>query len=106
MNEFFDTEAGRHIAYAKQYLEGALTLDEAQKIKGKILRLPTLALASHGLELMLKACIYLNVHESNARGRNGHKIARMCGHKVAAMWGLDICEPVRRHALFHASSVL
>ncbi|MDE4176247.1 hypothetical protein PXK01_18995 [Phaeobacter sp. PT47_59] len=87
IENFFETDAGQHASKAKQYLEGSLVLDAAQREKGKILFLPTLALAGHGLELMLKACILWNNGTVETKGRNGHKIV--------TMWNKSECTPVR-----------
>lgn len=91
------SKKGREHAYlAKQFLEGALTLDAAQQKKGRILFVPTLSLAGHGLELMLKACIYLNGETPPTDSKNGHMID--------VLWARDICEPVR--ALVYAHAIL
>jgi hypothetical protein len=74
---------------AKQFLEAALTLDAAQREKGRIVFLPTLALAGHGLELMLKACSFLNGHPAPTKGR--------AGHDIESLWRTEVCEPVRGH---------
>ena len=97
MQDFFSTDAGQRASMAKQYLEGALTLDAAQRVKGQILFLPTLALAGHGLELMLKACHFLNGKSPAEVKKYGHIIAKMCA--------LDICEPIRGHVFANASWV-
>ncbi len=97
MEDFFSTDARQRASMAKQYLEGALTLDAAQGVKGRILFLPTLALAGHGLELMLKACLFLN-------GKQPDEV-RKCGHKITKLWALDICEPVRGHVFANAFRV-
>lgn len=95
MSNFFDTPAGKHASLAKQFLEGALTLDAAQQEKGRILFVPTLALAGHGLELMLKACMFLNKEEPPRSGPNGHK--------VSDFWKREVCEPVRGTVYAHAN---
>lgn len=95
MSNFFDTPAGKHASLAKQFLEGALTLDAAQTEKGRILFVPTLTLAGHGLELMLKACMLLNKEEPPRNGRDGHN--------VSAFWKRDVCEPVRGKIYAHAN---
>ncbi|HEX7782513.1 MAG TPA: type II toxin-antitoxin system ParD family antitoxin [Sphingobium sp.] len=77
-----------------QYLEAAVILDEAQRLKGKVLFRPTLALAGHGLELMLKACLYHNSISPPTSGK--------AGHRVNDMWEMDACEPVRGHVYSNA----
>jgi hypothetical protein len=95
-NDFFSSEAGQFSVIAKQFLEGALTLDVERRKhnKSRMLFRPTLALAGHGLELMLKACVYLNGKEPTIKGRKGHDVLRL--------WNSDICEPVRRHVFANA----
>lgn len=97
MTDFFSSDAGRFAKLAKQFLEGALTLDAAQSEKGEILFLPTLTLAGHGLELMLKSCVYLNGQTPKTKGG--------AGHDVVNLWRTDICEPVRRHVFINANCV-
>ena len=97
MIDFFSTETGSFASLAKQYLEGALYLDSGQREKGRILRLPTLALAGHGLELMLKACICLNGQSPPKNGIDGHNIVKL--------WSKDVCEPIRGHVFFNANVV-
>ncbi|WP_428427296.1 hypothetical protein [Pararhizobium sp.] len=94
---FFSTEAGGYASIAKQFLEGALVLSEAQRDRGKILFRPTLALAGQGLEVLLKACMSLNREAPKTKGRDGHDIV--------GMWNLDVCEPVRGHVLANAVRV-
>lgn len=96
--DFFATDAGKHAALAKQFLEGALTLDAAQQGKGKILFVPTLALAGHGLELLLKSSILLNSGTVPTRGR--------AGHNVADLWAQALCEPVRGNVYANANFVV
>ncbi|MBW7922389.1 MAG: hypothetical protein H3C51_09850 [Rubellimicrobium sp.] len=98
MEDFLVTDAGQHAALAKQFLEGALTLDEARPRKGKILFVPTLALAGHGLELLLKASILLNGGDPPTKGRKGHG--------VADLWSQELCEPVRDHVYANANLVV
>lgn len=74
MADFFSSDAGQHALIAKQFLEGALTLDAAGTRKRPILFRPTLALAGHGLEMMLKACWLLNDRMPPKQGRKGHDI--------------------------------
>lgn len=95
--DFLSTETGQLASMAKQYLEGALTLDAAQREKGRILCLSTLALAGHGLELMLKACICLNGQTYPKSGRSGHEIEKL--------WAKEICEPIRGHVFLDATIV-
>lgn len=95
--DFGTSDAGRFAKTAKQFLEGALTLDAAQRDKGRILFRPTLSLAGHGLELMLKACVYLNGEQPTIKGRKGHDVLNL--------WNADICEPVRRHVFSNAIRV-
>nr|WP_320142472.1 hypothetical protein [uncultured Cohaesibacter sp.] len=97
MTDFFSSEAGQCASIAKQFLEGALTLDAAQRDKGPILFRPTLALAGHGLELMLKACFYLNGQEPPISGKKGHDII--------SLWERDICKPVKDHVFANANRV-
>ena len=96
MTDFFETEAGQFASLAKQFLEGALTLDAAQKEKGRILFRPTLALAGHGLELMLKACLCINGLPLT-KGRDGHNIGKL--------WSNEVCEPLRGHMYDNARIV-
>ena len=96
MADFFETDAGQFASIAKQFLEGALTLDAAQKEKGRILFRPTLALAGQGLELMLKACLCIN-GITPTKGREGHNIEKL--------WSNDACEPARGHVYVNARIV-
>lgn len=98
MADFFATDAGQHAALAKQFLEGAFTLDATQQKKGKILFVPTLALAGHGLELLLKASILLNGGTVPTKGR--------AGHSVADLWAEELCEPMRGHVYANANLVV
>ena len=97
MADFFTSDAGQFAMLAKQFLEGARTLDAAQRDKGKILLRPTLALAGHGLELMLKACVYLNGQVPQTSGSRGHDIINL--------WDKDICESVKRHVFANACRI-
>ena len=63
MTDFNCSDAGQHAAYACQILAGARTLSEARPSSRYRLLLPMLNLSGHGLELLLKACIYLNGNE-------------------------------------------
>lgn len=94
MEDFLSSDAGNFASLAKQFLEGALTLSDAQREKGSILFRPTLALAGHGLEVMLKACFCLNGHKPPDRGPKGHDIVNL--------WTSAICEPVRGHVFANA----
>ncbi len=87
MADFWDEDAGKFAAVAKSFAEGALALDDAQRSSGRILFRPTLMLAAHGLELMLKACMFLNGKPPSTTGRSGHDII--------SMWNDEVCEPVR-----------
>ncbi len=98
MTDFFSSEAGRFASIAKQFLEAALVLDAAQRDKGRILFRPTLALAGHGLELMLKACFHLNEIEPPNKGNDGHDILKL--------WKDDICEPLRGSVFMNAALVV
>nr|WP_296430393.1 hypothetical protein [Roseovarius sp. BRH_c41] len=97
MADFFSSDAGQYASIAKQFLEGALVLNAAQRDRGRILFRPTLALAGHGLELMLKACSNLNGQPPPTKGRKGHDIV--------SLWGTDVCEPVRGHVFANARLV-
>lgn len=97
MKDFFTTDAGIHAGIAKSYLEGALTLNAARRDKGRILFRPTLALAGHGLEMMLKACSFLNGGKPPTTGRKGHD--------VVSLWKADECKPVREHVFSNARRV-
>jgi hypothetical protein len=93
--EFEHSDAGKSAFIAKRYLEGAATLNAATQQTGRrILHLPTLALAGHGLEVMLKACMCLNGNTPPTKGRLGHDIGKL--------WAHDSCEPVRVHVLINA----
>ena len=87
MTDFFSSEAGRLAGLSKSFLEGARVLDEAQLATGKILFPPTLALAGHGLELMLKCCFRINGLDPPTSGKRGHELK--------PLWEKDICEPLR-----------
>ncbi|QDY69813.1 hypothetical protein [Qingshengfaniella alkalisoli] len=78
--------AQRYAVVAKQLLEGARTLMEAQIQKGEIVRLPALLLTGQGLELIIKGCLTLN-GEAPPRGRKGHQILEL--------WQSAACEPLR-----------
>lgn len=97
MTDLPNSEAEQHAAIAKAYLEAALLLSLAQREKGRILFRPTLSLAGHGLELMLKACWLLNNHSPERKGGKGHDII--------SLWRAEVCEPVRGHVIFNASKV-
>lgn len=92
--DFFETEAGKLLVVAKQYMEAALVLVEAPPDRHHVLLRPTLALAGHGLKVMLKACICLNGGVYPKKGRDGHDV----GH----LWARDECEAVRGHTLINA----
>lgn len=92
--DFFSTDAGQFASAAKQFLEGARVLDEAPLSPIRLLFRPTLHLAGHGLELMLKACVYLNDSKPSTSGSQGHNIDHL--------WSLPICEPVRGHVRINA----
>lgn len=98
MSQFWETDAGKHAAVAKSYMEGALTLSDAQAEKGRILFRPTLSLAGQGLELMLKACMYLNGKTPPTRG--------IAGHNIKEMWQEEVCEPVRGHVYANATAAV
>ena len=98
MQDFFASDAGQCASIAKAFLEGAKTLDAARRETGKkMLFQPTLALAGHGLELLLKASSYLNGRPPPTKGRKGHNIL--------ALWHEDVCEPVRGHVFANARRV-
>jgi hypothetical protein len=97
MTDFPNYDAEQHAAIAKAYLEAALTLSLAQREKGPILFRPTLSLAGHGLELMLKACCLLNNYSPARKGGKGHD--------VISLWRAEVCEPVRGHVILNASRV-
>lgn len=94
MTDFNCSDAGQHAAYACQILAGARTLSEARPSSRYRLLLPMLNLSGHGLELLLKACIYLNGNEPPRFGQEGHN--------VKAMWDREDCEPVRVHVAYNA----
>lgn len=94
MHDFWETDTGRHLLTASQFLEAASVLDEAQRQNGRILFRPTLALAGQGLELMLKAAMHWNDDPPPTSGRKGHDIA--------AMWAANACEPVRGNVFKNA----
>lgn len=98
MQDFFASDAGQCASIAKAFLEGAKTLDAARRDAGKkILFQPTLALAGHGLELLLKASSYLNGRPPPTKGQKGHDIL--------TLWDADVCEPVRGHVFTNAHIV-
>ena len=80
---FLDSEAGKHAALAMSFFEGALTLKDAMPTKGNVLFVPTLNLAAHGLELMLKAAFLHNGRKPPQSGRAGHDIIGMWNEKEA-----------------------
>lgn len=94
MTDFNSSDAGQHAAYASQILAGARTISEARLTSRYRLLLPMLNLSGHGLELLLKACIYLNGNEPPRYGQEGHN--------VKAMWDREDCEPVRVHVAYNA----
>jgi hypothetical protein len=97
VTDFFSSEAGQFVSAAKQFLDGALTLSEAQGQQFRTLLRPTLALAGHGLELLLKACICLNGEKPKTSGK--------MGHDIPSMWSSAICDPVRDHVFANAKFV-
>lgn len=98
MTDFFSSDAGQFASAAKQFLDGALTLSDAQGQQFQTLLRPTLALAGHGLELLLKACICLNGEKPETSGKKGHDIP--------SMWSSATCEPVRDHVFENAKFVV
>ena len=98
MTDFFSSDAGQCASTAKQFLEAALVLDAAQRENGRILFRPTLAVAGHGLELMLKACFHLNGRKPPTSGKRGHDILKL--------WVDDVCEPVRGSVFANAMLVV
>lgn len=79
-----------HAVVAKRFLQAALELDYAKPEKRRMLFVPALFLAGQGLELMLKACVFLN-------GKVPPK-----NHDICGLWRRDDCEPVRGHVYLHA----
>ncbi|SFA53504.1 hypothetical protein SAMN04487972_11112 [Paracoccus halophilus] len=77
-----------------EFLLGAKALNAASLEGTPFLQRPTLALAGHGLEMMLKACCYVNGRKPPSNGKKGHDIA--------ALWQDDICLAVRLHVYIHA----
>lgn len=97
-NNFSDAPSGRFAITAVEFLHAALILDSARMQEGKILFRPTLALAGHGLELILKACLKLNGGSSDFKGRSGHDLW--------PMWEDNRCVILRQIFLVHAKEVL
>jgi hypothetical protein len=97
VNDFFSSDAGKYASAAKQFLDGALTLLDAQGKEFQTLRRPTLALAGHGLELMLKACICWNGEKPKTSGK--------MGHDIPSMWSSAICRLVRDQVFANAKFV-
>jgi hypothetical protein len=96
--DFKDTAAGQFAITAVEYMKAALVLDQARLKEGKVLFRPTLHLAAHGLELILKACLTLNGHPGTFRGREGHNLW--------PMWEDDRCSTLRQNVLNNAKTVL
>lgn len=94
MHNFGETLAGEHLIVACQYFAAATVLNDAQLTQGRVLLRPTLAIAGHGLELMLKAAMLWNGITPSTRGQEGHDIV--------AMWTRDICEPIRGYVYKNA----
>jgi hypothetical protein len=92
--EFLVSEAYKLAAVAKQYMEAALLLVEAPPEKHHLLLRPTLALAGHGTEVLLKACISLNGAAYTKRGP--------AGHDVGMLWEREECEAIRGHTFMNA----
>ena len=92
--EFTHSDAGRYAIIAKQFMEAAQTLVAAAPHKQRMLFRPTLTLAGHGLEVMLKACTFLNGETPATSGQVGHNIAKL--------WESEVCEAVRGHVLINA----
>ncbi|WP_284326638.1 hypothetical protein [Cypionkella aquatica] len=95
--DFFSCDAGQCAMIAKQCPEGAVVLDKEQGSTGRILFRPTLMLAGHGLELLLKACMYWNGKPPKTSGPQGHDIL--------ALWSEEICEPIRGNVFANAIKV-
>lgn len=93
-NDFNTSNAGQYAAYAVQILSGARVLSSARLVSPYKLLLPMLNLSGHGLELLLKACIYLNGDVPPNSGIEGHNVKKM--------WERDDCEPVRVHLNYNA----
>ncbi len=97
MSDFAASPAGQHLIISAQYLEAAVVLSDAQRVRGKALFLPTLALAGQGLELMLKSCMHWNSSPPPTHGA--------AGHAIIDFWELDVCEPIRGHMFVNAQIV-
>ncbi|WP_425049751.1 hypothetical protein [Psychromarinibacter sp. S121] len=97
MTDFLSSDAGRCAIIAKQFLEGALTLDATQRDIGPVLFRPTLALAGQGLELFLKACWHLNGKKPPTSGK--------AGHDVVGLWNDEVCKPAQDHVFSNANRV-
>ena len=95
---FEASPAGQHSLLALQFFEGARVLSDAQREKGRVLFRPTLMLAGHGLELLVKSCILLNGGTPDRSGRGGHQIFQM--------WDGDDCSLLRKRTVENALEVV
>jgi hypothetical protein len=75
-------------------LYAALILDAERVGAGKILFRPTLHLAGHALELLLKACLCLNGQTKDAASKHGHNIW--------PLWESMECNVLRKQVIFRA----
>lgn len=92
--QYFKSDAGEFSALALAYLEGAIALEKERLKKGNVLSAPILALSSHGLELILKACFFLNEIAPPTRGPDGHN--------SLALWNSTIAAPLRERVVINA----
>jgi hypothetical protein len=92
--DFEVSDAGQYAILGKQFLEAAVTLEAAPAERKRLLFRPTLALAGHGLELMLKASALINGETPQTKGR--------AGHDIETLWNMPGCEAFRGHVLINA----
>ena len=97
MSDFFSTDAGEHLLIAAQYSRAARVLADALNAQGRVLFRPALSLAGHGLEMLLKSCMYWNDRQPPNRGPKGHAIE--------LFWQDDVCEPIRAHIFKNAIDI-
>ena len=87
MIDFITSHAGQFAIVAKQFLLAAATLSDAPANHRKMLFRPTLANTGQGLELLLKASLFLNGQTKQIKGRKGHDILKL--------WRADECKLIR-----------
>ncbi|RDL51848.1 hypothetical protein BLJAPNOD_02994 [Ensifer sp. M14] len=93
---FIETDAGKFVARAKCFLEGANLLKMELVNGNRMLFAPALHLAGQGLELLLKGCL---IHH----GATERDVKDMYGHRINEMWNQPQCDQLRAAAAINAA---